>query len=77
MSSGMMDLSFVWISVLLVGLVALVIWLIKIMFPQGENALTVREQGTDKSVALEIVRQRYARGEITAEEFVRLERDLT
>ena len=75
MGSGMMGLSLVWVFVLLVGLIVLVVWLVRVMFPQASDdhhVQSVAEEG-----ALEVARQRYARGEISAEEFARLKQDLT
>ena len=82
MGSGMMGLSLVWVLVLLVGLIALVIWIVKVMFPQNGHERTVPERESDRDFqreesALEIARQRYARGEISREEFSRLKEDLT
>lgn len=76
MGSGMMGLNLVWVFVLLVGLIALVVWLVRVMFPQvSDNRDAYRNVLEDD--ALEVARQRYARGEISAEEFARLKQDLT
>ena len=53
-----------WIA-LLVGIVLLVVWLVK----------TVSGRGRQES-ALDILKKRYARGEITKEEFEERKRDL-
>ena len=75
MGSGMMGLGPVWVLVLLVALVALVIWVVRLLFPQS-TASAAQEQDAGDESALEIAKRRYARGEITAEEFARLKRDL-
>lgn len=77
MDTGMMGFSLVWVLVLLAGLVALVIWIVRRLFPQDGTASSAQEQDGGVESALEIARRRYARGEITAEEFARLKRDLT
>jgi putative membrane protein len=74
MGSGMMELGLIWVLVLLVGLVVLVVWVVRLLFPQSTAA---QEQDVGDESALEIAKRRYARGEITAEEFARLKRDLT
>jgi len=53
-----------WVA-LLVGIVLLVVWLVK----------TVSGRGRQES-ALDILKKRYARGEITKEEFEEKKRDL-
>lgn len=53
-----------WVA-LLVGIVLLVVWLVK----------TVSGRGRQES-ALDILKRRYARGEITKEEFEEKKRDL-
>ncbi len=54
---GMAMMLFVWI-----GVIALVIWGLSGLFP--------RSRATTEPDALEIVRRRYARGEISREEYV-------
>jgi uncharacterized membrane protein len=76
MDTGMMGFGLVWVLVLLAGLVTLVIWIVRRLFPQDGASLSAQEQDECEESALEIARRRYARGEITAEEFARLERDL-
>lgn len=76
MDFGVMGLSLVWVVVLLLALVMGVVWLVRLMFPQAGDPQDAQKSLTEDG-ALETARQRYARGEITAEEFARLERDLT
>jgi putative membrane protein len=59
-----------WILIL-IGLVLLIIWLIR-QFTQASGA--GGRSGTNR--ALEILQERYARGEITREEYEAMRRDL-
>lgn len=53
------------------------IWLLRAVVRGGHYAGTdAREPAAREPDALEIVRRRYARGEISAEEFQRLKKDL-
>jgi putative membrane protein len=58
-----------WILII-VGLIFLIKWLIQAS--RGERS----EGSRSGSRAMEILRERYARGEITKEEFDRMKRDL-
>ena len=62
---GMMLMMFLFWGLIIVGLVVLIRWLI------GQS----REARSDS--ALEILRQRYARGEISKEQFDAMRRDLS
>ena len=68
---GMMDgwMGFGWLGslVLLLLVVALVVWLVRMMFPQGGQ----------KEDALEVAKRRYANGEIDREQYESLKRDLS
>ena len=57
-----------WMVVFWGGLIALVIW--------GVNRWTRSGGGHEKHNALDIARERYARGEITREEFGQIKKDL-
>ncbi len=59
---------------LIAALVLLVIWLYQ-QVRDGSRSRHSSERGEPE--ALEVVRRRYARGELTAEEFERLRRDLS
>ncbi|MCL5265824.1 MAG: SHOCT domain-containing protein [Chloroflexi bacterium] len=56
-----------WVSIV-VGIIALVVWL----FQQGRPT----EAGPGAGLALDILRERYAKGEITREQFEQMRRDL-
>ncbi len=51
------------------GLIALCVW--------GITRLTKRDDSTIKHTPLDIAKQRYARGEITKEEFEQIKKDLS
>ena len=50
------------------GLVALIVW--------GVSKLTKQHSSTNKQSPLDITRERYARGEISREEFEQIKKDL-
>jgi len=52
-----------------VGTILAVIWLFKAVFPGGTRTW-------EQPAALELVKERYAKGEITAEEYRRIKQDL-
>lgn len=57
-----------WMFLFWGGLIALIVW--------GINKLVNRNSSDRKRNPLEIVKERYARGEISQEEFERLKKDL-
>lgn len=59
----------VWMFLFWGGLIALIVW--------GITKLTRGENPTPKHNALDIARERYARGDISREEFDRLKKDLS
>jgi putative membrane protein len=59
-----------WIPIILVGLFFLVRWLAR---SSGAHPIRALQPGTG---SLEILKQRYARGEIDRDEFERVKRDL-
>lgn len=61
-------LMMLWWVLVVVAIVALVLWLTKTP-PRGS--------GTGRDPALDILRERYARGEIDEQEFEKKKRDLT
>ncbi len=58
-----------WMLLFWGGLIALIIW--------GITRLSQRESSAGKSNALDIARDRYAKGEINKEEFEQLKKDLS
>ena len=54
------------------GIIALIVWLIARLTRRENN-----ESGTEKHKPIDIARKRYARGEITKEEFDNLKKDLS
>jgi putative membrane protein len=62
---------FAWILMLLfwVGVIVLIVW--------GIKALTKGGGTTTKGTPLDIARERYAKGEISREEFEQIKKDLT
>ncbi len=64
-----MALGGVWMVLLWVGIIALIVW--------GITRLSRRDDSTQKLDALDIARERYARGEISREEFEQIKKDLS
>jgi putative membrane protein len=58
----------VWMIVFWGAIIGLIVW--------GISKLTRRDSDTTKSHPVEIAKERYARGEITREEYEQLKRDL-
>jgi len=58
----------VWMVVFWGGLIALIIW--------GVNRFTRRDDSSRKQNPLDLTKERYAKGEITREEFEKIRKDL-
>ena len=58
-----------WIVVFWGGLIALIVW--------GLKKLTERGDSTTKRNPLDVAKERYAKGEISREEFEQLKKDLS
>lgn len=58
-----------WVLLFWGGLVALIVWAVKKLTERGGTVL--------KSAPLAVVKERYAKGEITREEFEQIRRDLS
>jgi putative membrane protein len=71
----MMGFGFIWMLLLLLGTVLLVLWLVRMLFPQSGDPRIFPPEGEESS--LEIARRRYAAGEISKEEFETIRRGLT
>ena len=68
--TGMMGFGWLGSLVFLVLVVASVVWLVRLMFPQSHG-------GSDEQIdALEVAKRRYAEGEIDKEQYESLRRDL-
>ena len=65
-----MILGFVFFILVIIGVIFLIIWIVKI---------TTRSGNDDKtgSKALEVLKERYAKGEITKEQYENMKKDLT
>ena len=57
-----------WTIVFWIGLIALIIW--------GVNRFTRRNDSSRKDSPVDLAKERYAKGEITHEEFERIKKDL-
>ena len=58
-----------WMIVFWGGLIALIVW--------GISRLTGHNSATKKQYPLDVAKERYARGEISKEEFEQIKRDLS
>ena len=63
-----MILSFIFTALIIAGVIILIVWLVKRTNSSGT--------GSADSNTLEILKTRYARGEITKKEFERLKKDI-
>jgi putative membrane protein len=71
-SGGMgwwMVFGWLWMLIFWGGLIALIVW--------GIKKLTERGKNTVKREPLDIARERYAKGEISREEFNQIQKDLS
>ena len=59
----------IWMLLFWGGLIALIVW--------GINRLTGHSRSAQTRPALDIARERYARGEISREEFEQIKKDLS
>ena len=67
---GGFGMIFMWLF--WIGVIALTVWGVASLFPQAQR---VTETGGEAS-ALEILQRRYARGEVTPEQYAEMRRDL-
>lgn len=63
---GMGGIGLIWMLLFWVGLIALAIWLVSLLFPAVRNT---DESKNEPVSAREILKARYARGEISKEEY--------
>ena len=59
------------------GLILLAVWLVRIIFSSSSNNNSSTPQSGKSSNALEILAQRYARGEITREQYEIMKQDIS
>lgn len=80
---GMGGWGLLFSAVLWIGLIALGIWVLARLFPSGgghsgrPHSSQGAERAEERDAPLEIVQRRYARGEITKEEYETIRHDLT
>jgi putative membrane protein len=72
-----------FMAVLWIGVIALGIWLLARLFPTGRNGArrtptrgSSMHAGSGTDTALQILQRRYARGELTKEEYETMRHDL-
>ena len=63
----------VWMLVFWGGLIALIVWGIKVLIERGGSGASPAQ----RSNPLEIAKERYAKGEITREEFEEIKKNLS
>ncbi len=71
---GMFGGQFMWVGILLhillvIGVILLIIWIVR-------RLTNPKKVNVESSTAIEIIKERYAKGEITKEEFENLRKDL-
>jgi len=72
---GWMAFGAVWMVFFWGGIIALVVWAISRL--AGDRARGAEQQRLEGRSPLDIAKERYARGEITREQFQQLQEDLT
>lgn len=63
----------IWMIILWLVIIGAIIWAVVALTRRGVSS----SSGGERHSALDIARERYAKGEITKEEFERLKKDLT
>lgn len=63
----------IWLILLLGGIIALVVWVVKKVTERGSSGSSV----TGGRSPLDIAKERYARGEISREQFEQIKKDLS
>ena len=79
MGFGSGGLGAIYMLVFWVIIIVLAIWLLSRLFPKAKDDVSHRAQiygGDSLESALEILRQRYARGEISKDEYEEMRRDI-
>ena len=75
MMTGFGFIGFFLMLIFWVGLIALAVWLVKALF--GNNNPISRPPTMDRPSARDILDQRYARGEITREQYELMKQDIS
>ncbi len=66
----MMGIGIIWMILFWGAIILLVVWLISALFPKfPAPPTTPSPPGASAAAALEILRQRYARGELSSEQY--------
>jgi putative membrane protein len=65
----------IWL-VILVAIVAAIVWLIRAVAPAGIQHSSSEHSSARRSSGLDVLEERYARGEINQEEFLQKKRDI-
>ena len=76
MGPGMMGGGFLFMLLFIIVAVLLVVWIVRMVSPQQRDSQPTSTEASAGSNALEIAEKRYARGEISKEEFEQIKRDL-
>jgi putative membrane protein len=84
MHMGYSGWNLLFMAVVWIGLIALGIWLLARLFPTGRNGVrrtptsgsSIRGAGSGTDTAIQILQRRYARGELTKEEYETMRHDL-
>ena len=63
----MMGFGFIFMIIFWIGLMLLAIWLVGLLFPSAKTPENKRNEPTRS--ALELLKERYARGELTTEQY--------
>ena len=76
--AGMMGFGFLLMLLFWGGVIALAVWLVSLLFPgvAGHSTSTPAENGRAGETALEILKKRYAHGELSRHEYQQMRQDL-
>ena len=64
---GMGGFGLIWMLLFWIGVIVLAIWLVGLLFPLAKTQN--KDENSASSSATEILRERYAKGELTTEQF--------
>jgi putative membrane protein len=76
--TGMMGFGFLLMLLFWGGVIALAVWLVGLLFPgaAGQSTSTPGGNGREGETALEILKKRYAHGELSRHEYQQMRQDL-